>query len=115
MAPEARSALDAPAGHRATGPNDSAQASMARCPTPETLKCSTATTPPRSSSTAALSDSLCGSIPTMWPTAVAVVVLSFLFAGARLATCHPPVVVGLGWAGRHKIPVEDNKDRTMLL
>jgi hypothetical protein len=52
---------------RTTGPNCSAHASSARCPSPETRKCSLETIPPRGSTTVAVSVRLCGSTPTTFP------------------------------------------------
>jgi hypothetical protein len=52
---------------RAIGPNCRAHATSARCPSPETLKCPLATTPPRASTTAAINVRLCGSTPTTLP------------------------------------------------
>jgi hypothetical protein len=49
---------------RAIGPNERAHAASARCPSPDTRKCSLATIAPRPSTTVAVSVRLCGSIPT---------------------------------------------------
>src|ERR1035441_8569889 len=52
---------------RATAPNCLAHASIARCPSPDTRKCSLARIPPRGSTTVAVNVRLCGSIPTTFP------------------------------------------------
>src|ERR1035441_11099863 len=52
---------------RAPAPNCLAHASIARCPSPDTRKCSLARTPPRGSTTVAVNVRLCGSTPTTFP------------------------------------------------
>src|ERR1035437_474926 len=94
---------------RTTGPNCSAHASSARCPSPETRKCSLETIPPHRSTTVAVSVRLCGSTPTTFPARSGVI--SVLDGPGPRRTCLPllPIRVLLAVALRATVkgPVDN--------
>src|SRR5438132_6036690 len=89
---------------RTTGPNERTQASMARCPSPDTLWCAVPRTPPRPSITVVVTVRLGGSEPTTLP-ASASVTSTLERATPRLAIFRSPPWLGSVGGPADYIPV----------